>query len=439
MVEGIEVDDVSEVAVITESKQDSTRLESQPDPQIDKPISTLESANTPDQQATQDCPEQSNHGQTGDPTLFSSPTPQSECADTESSQQVSKSIAVGSTAKKPKRTSNPSKRDAISEQAITPQSEVDSINTARNWLNTHGLAGAWLIQLATEINAGALQLGVDLLETQDNWLLPFPGTAQKLNVDPNLLIKTLEEKGWLVTDILSPMRKVQVINQVRGVLLATEPSGFMKQLITVSNLPAAEGIYNQPSGITNQAPAKNKKTKLSSIKSAKSEKSHDQKQSSITDKPEPAETQLSKSTSLKPAPTKPEAFSQPKPQLVAEPAITQKPVKQKDIVAAVSKTAAAQQLTSSTLAGSPAVMALINHLRKSRPISDTATADNAWHSVEELEIAQYLKDHPGLKRSALLREITSHLDFQITEGGMRSAGSAHEIRLRLSVSLAADI
>ena len=256
VVEGIEVDDVSEATVTTESKQDSTRLESQPDAQIDKPISTLESATAPDQQITQDDQELSNNDHTEDTPLLSSPTAQSESSATEISRQdVLSTKSISGTAKKPKRTSNPPKRDAITEQAITPQSEVDSIDTARNWLNTHGLAGAWLIQLATEINAGRLQLGVDLLETQGKCLLPFPDTAQKLNVEPNLFIKTLEEKGWLVTDILSPMRKVQVINQVRGVLLATEPSGFMKQLITVFNLPAAEGISDQPSKLTNQAPA----------------------------------------------------------------------------------------------------------------------------------------------------------------------------------------
>jgi len=76
VVEGIEVNDVPEATVTAESKQDSTRLESQPDAQIDKPISTPESSITPDQQPIQDCQEQSNHGQTGDPTLFSSPTVQ---------------------------------------------------------------------------------------------------------------------------------------------------------------------------------------------------------------------------------------------------------------------------------------------------------------------------------------------------------------------------
>ena len=327
-----------------------------------------------------------------------------------------------SAAKKPKRTSNPPKRDAITEQAITPQSEVDSINTARNWLNTHGLAGEWLIRLATEINSGRLQMGIDLLETHGKQLLlSFPDTVQKLNIDPNLLIKTLEEKGWLVTDILSPMRKVQVINQVRGVLLATEPSGFIKQLITVSSLPVAAATdqllkvdYQAPAEDNNGKPLQNKTEKPGKVQKLKQKSSANKLQP--TDKKELAETPSSKPTSVKSAPNKPEEFSQPKPQSEAEIAITHKPAKQKTLVAAVAKTATVQQSTSSTLAGSPVVKALINHLRESRPVSETTTADKAWHSVEESEIAQYLKDHPKLKRSALLREMASHPDFQITEG-----------------------
>ena len=354
--------------------------------------------------------------------MLQSPTAQSESAATEISRQdVLSTKSISGTAKKPKRTSNPSKRDAISEQAIAHQSEADSIDTARNWLNTHGLAGAWLIQLATEINAGRFQMGIDLLETQGKCLLPFPGTAQKLNVDPKLFIKTLEEKGWLVTDILSPMRKVQVINQVRGVLLATEPSCFMKQLISASNLPVAAAT-DQPLKVDNQAPAQDNNDKPLQNKAEKPGKGQKLKQKSSanklqpTDKQELTETQLSKSTSLKPTPIKPEEFSQPKPQSEAEIAITHKLAKQKTLVAAVAKTATVQQSTSSTVAGSPAVIALINHLRKSRPVSETTTADKAWNSVEELEIVQYLKNHPGLKRSALLREMASHTDFQITEG-----------------------
>ena len=179
-------------------------------------------------------------------------------------------------------------------------------------MHAQGLAGTWLIQLSDEINAGRLLLGVDLLETQGKWLLPFPGTAQKLNVEPNLFIKTLEEIGWLVIDVLSPMRKVQVINQVRGVLLASEPSGFMKQLITVSTLPVSTATSNQPLKPDNQAPTQDNKNKPLQNKTEKSGKGQKLKQKSSANKLQPkdqqelAVTQSTKSTSVKPTPTKPE-------------------------------------------------------------------------------------------------------------------------------------
>ncbi|MEI6423006.1 MAG: MobH family relaxase, partial [Lentisphaerota bacterium] len=59
VVEGIEVDDVPEATVTTESKQDTTRQASQPDEQIDKPDSTPECATASDQQPTQTHQEQS--------------------------------------------------------------------------------------------------------------------------------------------------------------------------------------------------------------------------------------------------------------------------------------------------------------------------------------------------------------------------------------------
>ena len=246
---------------------------------------------------------------------------------------------------------------------------------------------------------GRLLLDVDLLETQGKWLLPFPGAAHKLNVEPNLFIKTLEEIGWLVIDVLSPMRKVQVINQVRGVLLASEPSGFMKQLITVSTLPVSRATSNQPLKPDNQAPTQDNKNKPLQNKTEKFGKGQKLKQKSSA--------------------TKPDGLSPPKPQSEAEPAITNKPVKQKAIVAGVSKTSTAQHSVLSIPSGNLAVMGLINQLRNSRPVSDATKADNAWHSVEEPEMAQYLKDHPGLKRSALLREMASHPDFQMAEGGIK--------------------
>jgi hypothetical protein len=169
----------------------------------------------------------------------------------------------------------------------------------------------------------------------------------------------------------------------------------MKQLITVSTLPVSTATSNQPLKPDNQAPTQDIKNKPSQNKTEKPGKGQKLKQES--------------------SPTKPEEFTPPKPQSVAEPAITKKPAKQKAIVAAISKTSATQNLSTHTLTGSPAVMALIGQLRKSRPVSEASLAEKVWHNVEEPEIAQYLKDHPGLKRSALLREMTSHPDFQMTE------------------------
>lgn len=81
------------------------------------------------------------------------------------------------------------------------------------------------------LNQGQWQLGSDLLKVQEKYLLPFPATAEKLAVDPPQFIKTFEATGWLVTDVLSPMRKVQTLQSVRGVLLTLEPSSALKALL----------------------------------------------------------------------------------------------------------------------------------------------------------------------------------------------------------------
>ena len=240
-----------------------------------------------------------------------------------------------------------------------------------------------------------MQWDVDLFETQDKWLLRFPESAQTLHVEPNLFIKTLEENGWLVTDILSPMRKVQVINQVRGLLLATEPSGFLKQLLAVSNVSVALSEA-APKPINATAPKNNKANPL----------------------PATRIKQPGKQKKLKPIPTANTQEPADKLVPVSEPASTPKPEKQQDLVAVVEKTVTAQPSPPSLLTGSPAVMALINHLRKTRPVAEMATANSVWHTVEESDIAQCLTQHPGLKRSALLREMTNHPDCRIDEGGI---------------------
>jgi hypothetical protein len=131
-----------------------------------------------------------------------------------------------------------------------PEETINHAEIAITWLKTQGLAGEWLIQLAEEIHAGRWQWGVDLLDVQDKCLLAFPDAAQILKVESNLFVKTLDEKGWLVTDILSPMRKVQEINRVRGILLAAEPSGMLKQLLSNAKPAIATGdqkLIDQPS------------------------------------------------------------------------------------------------------------------------------------------------------------------------------------------------
>ena len=218
-------------------------------------------------------------------------------------------------------------------------------------------------------------LGIDLLETQDQYLLPFPDTAQKLNIEPKLFIKTLEDTGWLVTDVLSPMRKIQVINQVRGVLLATAPSGFMKQLLAVSSSSVAPS--KQKSKDLNATLAENNKvTLLPATKTEQAVKLQKLKLSPAANMQEPAD----------------------KHQAIADSVTHSSP---------------------STLVGSPAVMALINYLRTTRPISEAITADKLWHSVAESEITQFLKQQPRLKRSALLREMANHPDCHIDETGIK--------------------
>jgi len=437
-IEGIEVEEDLQAAVKAESGQDKTgRPEDQPIAQMttflgaDGPLATSamginqeqndtltsspEIAMVPDQQTFQEYQDLSNNEQMCDtPSLNPTARVESINNDMSISQHTVQPIEKAGTSKKLKRSITHLIPETFPVQTVAPPSKVDSVDVARNWLHAHGLAGEWLIQLADQINAGLILIGVDLLEVQGKWLLPFPDTAQKLHVEQNLFIKTLEEKGWLVTDVLSPMRKVQVINQVRGVLLAQEPIGFLKQLIQVSGPPAV-AMESAPK-IAERTPVKDKKAKPLPIKPEKCGKRLDPNKASITDNPVPAETGASQVLPVKPAQTKPEAFFHHKSQSDSELSITQKPSKQKSAFDSVSKKPTILNLASSSSPGSQAVMALIDQLRQSRPVSNAGPADKDWCLVEESDIAQCLQQHPGLKRSALLREMAGHPDCRIDNG-----------------------
>jgi len=385
--------------------------------QNDTLASNTETATAPDQRIIPEYQDRLNKNEMSDTPLNPAARVESINTDMAISQPAVQSIEKAGTSKKLKRPNISLSPEASNLQTVAPQSKVDSADAARKWLHAHGLAGEWLIQLADKINQGDLQLGIDLLEIQGKWLLPFPDTAQKLHVEQNLFIKTLEEKGWLVTDVLSPMRKVQVINQVRGVLLAQEPSSFLKQLIQV---PGSLAVAMEPiQKIAERTPVKDKKVKPLPIKPEKSGKRLVPNKDSIADHQEPAETRAAKGLAVKPAPTKSEAFSQSKPQSATEPFITQKPSKQKSAVDTVSTQSSATKGTHRAPSGSEAVMALIDQLRQSRPVSNASPAYKDWCSVEESDIVQYLQQHPGLKRSTLLREMASHPDCRIDDGGFK--------------------
>jgi hypothetical protein len=423
VVEGVEIDDATETAVIRklELEKNITHPGSQPDIQIDNRLSTPEST-TPS--PIQYCQYPTTTDLTSDVQRCPLAMVQPINAETESTQQVKKATA-GGTAKKTKRLNSLSNFDQKNEPAFILAPENGGIDTARNWLHAQGLAGQWLIQIATEINQGQWQLGIDLLEIENQWLLPFPNTTQHLNVEPNLFIKTLEEKGWLITDVLSPMRKVQVINQVRGLLLATEPSGFMKQMITVSNLPLVTATFKQPSKLDNQGPTQDSNGKRLQKKSVKPFKKQELKQVlatpklQATDQQPLAATQSSKPTRVKPVQATQKDILCPKPQSEAEPAITHKPAQPKNILNELSKTSPAQNPVRSPPSGNQTVIALIDQLRTYRSVSEAAIAGKTWHSVEETDIAQYLSQHPELKRSALLREMASHPDCRMDDGGFK--------------------
>ncbi|MDO9106450.1 MAG: MobH family relaxase [Methylovulum sp.] len=419
IVEGIEVSDEAEITVTAESGQNNDTLKSQPDGQIGDATSAQVCATPPDKENCQDCRDQSAIGLPVDTALLPSGMDGSETrTPTENFLQDRPPAETKGIVQKSKKLSSPSQLEEQSEPAINPQLEAEPIATARNWLQAQGLVGEWLIQISHELNVGRLKLGTDVLESQGKCLLAFPDIAQMLTIEPNFFIRTLEDKGWLVTDILSPMRKVQVINQVRGVLLATEPSGFLKQLVTVSNLPVAAEVSEQLPELATPTAAKGNKKTLPR-KPEKPGKAQGRTQTAVTatEKVDPTKTQPVKPTIAKPVSSKTQAVSQAKLQPVAKPAMTKKPVKQDAAVAALSKTASNQLPNPNMPSGSQAVMALIDQLRKAQTFS--STTDYAWYNVEESDIAQCLQQHPGLKRSGLLREMASHPDCRMDEGGFK--------------------
>ena len=260
------------------------------------------------------------------------------------------------------------------------------VDNAKCWLENHGDAGQWLIDIASMLNQGQWQLGSDLLEIQDKYLLPFPATAEKLAIDPPQFIKILEDSGWLVTDVLSPMRKVQTIQSVRGILLALEPSLALKALV------------KSQARVTRTAPS-------AQTPSSNADKNRDP---------------------IKFSQPQDEAFRESKPVRSKSKATgKQKSISDKASDSSVSsKPDKASSLLTCTPAKPGTIDLLITHFRQQNIPPDESSPEGHWHTVSNTDLEQFLTQHPTVKRTRLMLDIANHPDC-------RSVSATEGIQVRL--------
>ncbi len=266
------------------------------------------------------------------------------------------------------------------------KSIANPADSAKCWLENHGDAGQWLMDIASMLNQGQWQLSTDLLEVQDKYLLPFPATAEKLAIDPPQLIKILEDKGWLVIDVLSPMRKVQTIQSVRGILLTLEPSFALKALLkSQGKAPLTKSSDQTPSGNTDKSrdPVKSSQPKDEAFRKSKPVRS----KSNATGTQKPTSSNISDS-SVNSDPNK------------ANATLTNPPAKPGTIDL------------------------LIAHVRQQNIAPDESSPDGNWHTVSNAELEQFLRQHPTIKRTRLMLDIANHPDC-------RSVSATEGIQVRL--------
>lgn len=296
--------------------------------------------------------------------------------------------------------SNSGSDDTLEAEATSISSQnpaPDQSNVAQHWLASQGQAGHWLIQLAAIVTAEQWRWGTDLLDVQQQCLLSFPRTPDALKLEANQFIRVLEEKSWLVTDVLSPMRKVREIQQVRGVLLTREPSGMFKQLLTNTTTPDA----HRSQTLESESSAQTREKKVE---------------------------RTSKNT-LKPSvlsPNKP--ATNPKTALDAQSLpdnATQSPAglpsDNPEHVTAKSSKAKADKGANQKQHYRQAIKTWMEELQQAPTRTAAAGDDPAWLDVDEQAIATFLSNTPGLTRTQLMRELASHGDF-------RSVGTCLQLR-----------
>ncbi|AMK78801.1 MULTISPECIES: MobH family relaxase [Methylomonas] len=281
------------------------------------------------------------------------------------------------------KTDSAAKSDSSSTDTKSIANPADS---AKCWLENHGDAGQWLMDVASMLNQGQWQLGSDLLEVQHKYLLPFPATAEKLAVDPPQFIRMLEETGWLVTDVLSPMRKVQTIQSVRGVLLALEPSLALKALLKFQGkAPLTKSSAQTPSSNTD-------KTRIP-VKSSQPEV---------------------------------ETFREPKPVRSKSNATgTQKSISSNATDSSVNSEPDKASAPLTTPPAKPGTIdLLITHVRQQHIPPDESSPDGHWHTVSNTALEQFLTQHPTIKRTRLMLDIANH-------PACRSVSAMEGIKVRL--------
>ncbi|MDT4291658.1 MobH family relaxase [Methylomonas sp. MO1] len=260
------------------------------------------------------------------------------------------------------------------------------VDSAKCWFENHGDAGQWLMDIASMLNQGQWQLGSDILEVQDKYLLPFPATAEKLAVDPPQFIKILEDNGWLVTDVLSPMRKVQTIQSVRGILLALEPSLALKALLK----------FQAKATLTASSPQS---------PSSNTDKTGDQLKASQSQDATPLETK----------PVQPKSKATGKQKSISGKASDSSVNSEPDKASAPLTTPPAKPGT---------IDLLITHVRQQHIPPDESSPDGHWHTVSNTALEQFLTQHPTIKRTRLMLDIANHPDC-------RSVSATEGIQVRL--------
>jgi hypothetical protein len=282
--------------------------------------------------------------------------------------------------------------------ALAPNTtQQDQSDVARHWLASQDQAGHWLIQLAAIVTAEHWRWGTDILELQQQCLLSFPKTPDALKLEANQFIRALEEKGWLVTDVLSPMRKVREIQQVRGVLLASEPSGMFKQLLANTTIP---DVYrSQP---------------IESELSVQTREQNAERTSKNTPKP----------SALSPSPP---GISQEIP-LDAKPLLDNAKPKSASVVPHNPEHVTAKSSKAKSDTGThkkqhyrQAIRHWMDELQQAPARMAVTGDDSTWLEVDEQSISTFLSNTPGLTRTQLMRELASHGDF-------RSVGTCLQLR-----------